>query len=77
VRPAHFDNLTRMVDQGQVVSGGAILDDAGQMIGSTMTVDFPDRAALDAWLAAEPYVLHGVWQDVEVRPIRLAIPKQA
>jgi uncharacterized protein YciI len=72
-RGAHFDNLPAMLDAGQMLVGGAILDDAGRMIGSTALVDFPDRAALDRWLDREPYVTGGVWQDIEIVPFRLAV----
>lgn len=50
----------------------AMLDEAGQMNGSIMIGDFPNRAALDAWLAAEPYVTGQVWQSVEIIPCRIA-----
>ena len=49
----------------------AMLDEAGQMNGSVMIGDFPDRAALDAWLAQEPYVTGQVWQTVEVIPCKI------
>ncbi len=42
---------------------GATLDEAtGAMTGSAVVVEFPDRAALDAWLAADPYVTGDVWR---------------
>jgi hypothetical protein len=37
-----------------------------------LVVDFASRQELDAWLAADPYVAGGVWQQIEVRPFRLA-----
>ncbi len=43
------------------------------MIGSTLYVDFESREALDEWLNIDPYVTGGVWQDISVLPIRLAI----
>jgi uncharacterized protein YciI len=43
------------------------------MVGSAVIADFPSRAELDAWLAADPYVTQGVWQRVEVKPYRLAV----
>lgn len=49
----------------------AMLDEAGQMNGSVMIGDFPDRAALDAWLAQEPYVTGLVWQTVEIVPCKI------
>ena len=41
---------------GNYVIGGAILDDEGEMIGSSIIYDFPDRGALDAAIANDPYV---------------------
>jgi uncharacterized protein YciI len=72
VRQAHLDGVQEMKKSGTFINGGAILDDNGEMIGSTLYVDFPTRAALDQWLASDPYVTGGVWVDIEVRPIRLA-----
>jgi uncharacterized protein YciI len=57
------------------VAGGAILDEAGGMVGSAVIVDMPDRAAVDAWLARDPYVTGDVWRRVEVRPFRLAVER--
>jgi uncharacterized protein YciI len=34
-------------------------------------VDFASREALDQWLKNDPYVIGGVWVDIEVKPIRL------
>ena len=72
-RPAHLANVAPMVEAGQLIAGGAILDDAGQMIGSVTIADFPNRAALDHWLATDPYVVQGVWQSIDVQPFRLAV----
>lgn len=73
-RAAHLDGVKPMVASGEMIAGGAILDDAGAMIGSATIVEFPDRAALDAWLARDPYVTGDVWRSIEVRPFRLAVP---
>jgi uncharacterized protein YciI len=43
------------------------------MIGSILLVDFPDRTAVDAWLAADPYVTEGVWREIEITPFRAAV----
>lgn len=72
-RPAHLANVAPMAASGQLLIGGAILDEAGGMIGSASIVAFDDRAALDAWLAADPYVTGGVWQRIEVQPMRVAV----
>ena len=72
-RPAHLANVAPMVASGQMIAGGALLDDAGQMIGSVSIVDFPDHAALDQWLKTDPYVTGGVWQKIDVKSFRLAV----
>jgi uncharacterized protein len=72
-RPAHFDGVRPMTERGELRAAGAILDEAGDMIGSAVFAEFPSRAELDAWLAREPYVKEGVWQQIEVRPFRLAV----
>ncbi|HLZ02915.1 MAG TPA: YciI family protein [Bradyrhizobium sp.] len=73
VRPAHFAGIGPMVECGELRAAGAILDDAGDMIGSVIFADFPTRDHLDAWLAREPYVAEKVWQSIEVKPFRIAI----
>jgi uncharacterized protein YciI len=73
VRPAHLANVKPMVEDGRLLAGGAILNDAGAMIGSTCITEFPDRAALDHWLATDPYVTGGVWQKIAVQPFRVAV----
>ena len=55
---------------GTLLYAAAILDDAEQMIGSSMVVDLPSRQDLDSWLNDEPYVVGGVWQRIEVRRCR-------
>jgi hypothetical protein len=72
-RPAHLANVAPMVAAGQMLIGGAILDAAGEMVGSTCMVEFATRAELDGWLAADPYVTGGVWQKVEIHPMRVAV----
>lgn len=72
-RPAHFAGIKDMVAKGEIISGGALLDDAGKMIGSYVIAEFPGRAELDAWFAREPYVQQGVWKQIDVKPIRIAV----
>jgi uncharacterized protein YciI len=71
-REAHLAVARKMAAAGTMIVGGAILNDAGRMIGSSCIVDLPDRDAVDDWLAKDPYVTGHVWQKVEVRPFRLA-----
>jgi uncharacterized protein YciI len=68
-RPDHLAFLDRFTDR--VLSGGAILDQAGQPIGSLIVIEAEDQAAADAIAAEDPYVKAGLFQSVSVRPYRL------
>lgn len=70
-REAHLALVRKMRAEGKTLFGMALLDDAGNMIGSMMAFNFADRAELDAWMAAEPYVTGKVWHDIKVLPSQL------
>ena len=72
-RPAHLDGVHELRESGNLIAGGAILNEQDEMIGSTMYVEFDSRAALNDWLERDPYVTGGVWLDITVTPIRLAV----
>ena len=38
-------------------------------MGSVLLCEFSDRAALDAYLAEEPFARERIWQDISVYPI--------
>jgi uncharacterized protein YciI len=71
-RPEHLEKIAIMKKRGEFLLGGAILDENEKMIGSMIVYEFPDRASLDKSLKIEPYVVHGVWKKIEIRPYRLA-----
>jgi uncharacterized protein YciI len=71
-RPSHFETARRLKAAGNYVLGGAMLNDSGQMIGSTMILQFESKEALQAWLDNEPYITGNVWDKVEVHPFRVA-----
>jgi uncharacterized protein YciI len=73
VRPTHLEAIAPLVEDGHVLVGGAILNEAGDMIGSMLLVEFPERAAVETWLEADPYVTGGVWKEIEVSPFRAAV----
>lgn len=70
-REQHLGGVRKLIAEGHFLSGGAILDDSGKMIGSTLHVEFADRAELDAQLRKDPYVTGRVWEKIEVRQVRL------
>jgi hypothetical protein len=52
---------------------GPLLDDAGEMAGSMFIVEAPDRAAVEAFSAADPYRLANVFERVELRPWKVTV----
>jgi len=72
VRPEHLKNVEKMIKDRVFIFGGAILSDEGQMIGSVILYEFPDRKSLDERLKGEPYIINDVWKKIDIRPFRLA-----
>ena len=71
VRPRHLEGMNRLGKQ--IICAGGLLDDDGNMKGSVLVLDFPDRAALDDYLKHEPYVVEGVWQTIDVETMNVVI----
>lgn len=49
---------------------GPLLDDAEQMAGSFFILDLPDKAAAEAFSAADPYTQAGLWGSVTLRAFK-------
>jgi uncharacterized protein len=60
----------RYLDQGYrdrfIARGPLLSDDGTEWVGSAWLVELPDRAAVDAMLAGEPFARAGLYADVEV-----------
>lgn len=70
-REAHLAYVRERLET--VKLGGPFLDDAGDMAGSLLILDVADRAAAEAFSAADPYTQAGLWRSVEIRPFRATI----
>ena len=71
VRPRHLEGMKALGKQ--IIVAGGLLDEEGRMKGSALVMEFPGRAALDAYLAGEPYVVEGVWQKIEVEAMNVVL----
>lgn len=71
-REAHLATIARYKQTGNMHIGAALLNDKGQMIGSSIIAEFPSRAELDSWLKNDPYAVQKVWGDIKVIPCRIA-----
>ncbi|NMJ43896.1 hypothetical protein GWK16_21795 [Roseomonas sp. JC162] len=72
VREQHLARVVPAAQEGTLALGGAILDEAGAMRGSIAVTRHASDAEARAWMAADPYVTGGVWQDVALHGTRFA-----
>jgi uncharacterized protein YciI/N-acetylglutamate synthase-like GNAT family acetyltransferase len=66
VRERHLATIGNLKAQGHVVYAVGLLDDSEKLAGSVIVCEFESREPLDAWLREEPYVVHGVWEQIEI-----------
>jgi len=72
-RPMHMEYIKKGIEAGTHLYGGALLDDEGKMIGSVVVVEFPSIEALkDELNKNEPYVTGNVWQEIDIKPYKVA-----
>ncbi len=71
VRPRHLENIAKV--NGKIICAGGLLDDAGNMKGSLLVMEFGSRAELERYLASEPYMTEHVWEKVEVEQMNVVI----
>lgn len=80
VRPRHMEHLKTLADRGQVVFAGPhpAIDspDPGPagFSGSLIIAEFDSLGDAQQWSASDPYVLEGVFADVEIKPVIQAFP---
>ncbi len=79
-RPAHLDRLRALLDDGRLLMAGPCpaidAEDPGPagFSGSLIIAEFESLAAARAWADCDPYVAAGVYERVDVRPFRKALP---
>jgi uncharacterized protein YciI len=72
VRPHHLDGARELKASGNFITGGAILNDEGKMIGSVMILQFETEEELEAWKQRDPYITQKVWETIDVKPFKVA-----
>ncbi|MFN3583943.1 YciI family protein [Phenylobacterium sp.] len=70
-REAHLAYVRERI--AQVKLAGPLLSDEGEMAGSLLILDVADRAAAEAFNAADPYTLAGLWQSVTIKEFKASI----
>jgi uncharacterized protein YciI len=72
VRDAHLEGVRQLKEKGNFIKAGAILNDEGKMIGSVMMLQFETTGALEQWQMNDPYTTAGVWETIDIKPIKIA-----
>ncbi len=72
VRPFHLEGVKKLKENGNFIIGGAMLDEEGKMIGSTMILQFESPSELQNWIDNESYIQKKVWEKFEIKPFRVA-----
>lgn len=75
-RQAHIDLGEQLRKAGNMWYGAALWNDAQQMIGSMLLMDFPTEKELQEWLDREPYVTGKVWDQLEIQKCNVRDPWQ-
>lgn len=70
-RQDHLDKVKKSIVNGHFLSGGAILNDSGLMVGSTLHLEYPSREALEMALQQDPYVTTKVWEKIDICEVKL------
>lgn len=67
LRKANRDaHLAYIASTGVVEMAGPFLNERGEMNGSLVVLEVPDRAAAEAWARADPYALAGLFAKVRI-----------
>jgi len=75
IPPRHFAYPQPLIDQGRVIFDGPhpAIDspDPGPagFTGSLIIAEFESLAAAQAWSAEDPYVVEGVFGEVDIKPV--------
>lgn len=79
-RPAHLERLQDLKSQGRLILAGPhpAVDstDPGTagFTGSLVVAEFPSLEEARAWADADPYVAANVYEQVDVKPFKKALP---
>ena len=73
-RPSHLEFVASR--QHFILYAGPLIE-AGRMVGSLFVFDVEDRAALDAYIAEDPYFTPGIFESVEIYQSRRMVPESA
>lgn len=77
---AHRKRLHALLDAGRLVIAGPFpkidqdMSGASGYTGSLIVVEFDSIDEAEAWVADDPYVVHGIYRNVTVKPFKQVLP---
>jgi uncharacterized protein YciI len=71
-RPGHLEFVA---DQQHLILYAGPLLEEGRMVGSVFIFDVADRAALDAYLAKDPYFIRPIFETIEIYESKRMVPE--
>ncbi|EED35015.1 YCII-related domain superfamily protein [Luminiphilus syltensis NOR5-1B] len=71
-REAHLEYIKGFGEQ--LVMAGPFLDDADNMTGSLLILDFDDRVAAEAFCDNDPYARAGLFESVTINRWKKTLP---
>ncbi len=74
-REARLESLRDLEAAERIRHAGPLLDDSGRPIGSLIVFEAPSLEHARARAAADPYVVHEVFERYEVRETKVVFPK--
>lgn len=75
-RADHIKMGEKLLADGNLWYGAALLHDDGSMKGSMYVVSFTSQIELQQWLDVEPYVIGDVWREVTIHKSNTRDPWQ-
>lgn len=71
-RPAHLSSLEPLDKAGRVILAGPLTDKAG----SLLVLEFESQAEAEEFIRQDPYMVHGVFERVEIHPFLQVFPQE-
>ena len=78
-RPSHRARLREHDHAVTVHVGGPVLSAGGAMAGTLLIIEAADQAAVEHYLAGDPYVAAGIFDTIDIRPFAwgIGLPESA
>lgn len=72
VRESHLSAMKTLADDGRIPFAAALLNDAGNMVGSALAVEADSEEDARALIEADIYRRSGVWVEYSLWPVKRA-----